>query len=156
MEKNNKIIMKKVLKNLFLLLSIILYLVFINYIYINTNQQITANILKIASMVILVCSIAIFEVAYNKDNGVIGISGIELIFIAIYSLTAFNFANKINIEFKKYISGFAFEILIYYILKVIIIYTNEKRKYLKSLSDISEIVENDPVKKKAQKRKNNK
>ena len=35
-----------------------------------------------------------------------------------------------------------------------IIYTIEKKKYLDSLSDIHEIVNNEPVKKEAKKRKN--
>ena len=43
--------------------------------------------------------------------------------------------------------------IIYYFLKGILIYTSEKRKYLSSLSDIHEIVSNEPIKKEAKKRK---
>ena len=68
----------------------------------------------------------------------------------------FNVINKIGFTFDNYMLVSCFIIFIYYLLKSIIIYTNEKREYLKSLSDISEIVENTPIKKEATKKKGKK
>ena len=56
-------------------------------------------------------------------------------------------------DFRTYLLTSAFVFAIYYILKSIIIYTRARIKYLKTLSDISEIVKDEPVVKEAKKRK---
>ena len=58
-----------------------------------------------------------------------------------------------GITFSIIVSSYAFSI--YYILKAIILYTKERRDYLKSLSDIKEIVDIKPTKKEAKKREKN-
>ena len=94
--------------------------------------------------------------AYHKDEDSLAITGIEVLALAIHTLTSFNVINKIGFTFDNYMLVSCFIIFIYYLLKSIILYTNEKREYLKSLSDISEIVENTPIKKEATKKKGKK
>ena len=60
-----------------------------------------------------------------------------------------------KIVFEDYILITSYIFSLYYILKAIIIFTKEKREYLKSLSDIREIVDIKPIKKEAEKRKGN-
>ena len=74
--------------------------------------------------------------------------------LAIHTLTIRIVVNKIKIDFDKYVLYSTYTFAIYYVLKSMIIYTIEKKKYLDSLSDIHEIVNNEPVKKEAKKRKN--
>ena len=57
-----------------------------------------------------------------------------------------------NFGFTKYIFISSSVITIYYILKAILVYTKDKRNYLKNLSDIREIVDIKPTKKQAKKR----
>lgn len=154
MEENNKIIRKKIFENLLIAVALMLYFIVINFTYLRLEENILLNVTKIASLIILLLSIAIFEIAYHKDSGKITIYGIEILILSIHSLTIWNVINKMNISFQTYILFSTYAFAIYYVLKSMLIYTNEKRKYLKSLSDIHEIVSNEPIKKEAKKREN--
>ncbi len=153
-EENKKRIRKKVFENIIIAIAIMLYFILINFSYLRIEEEILLNGLKIASLVVLFFSIGIFEVAYHKDSGKLAINGIEILVLAFHTQTIWHVINKMNIPFEKYIVYSTYVFAIYYILKSIIIYTNEKRKYLKSLSDIHEIVSKEPIKKEAKKREN--
>ena len=154
MEESNKKIRKKIFSNILMAIGIMVYFIVINFSYIRLDEKKLINGLKLVSMLILFLSIIIFEIAYHKDSGKIAINGIEILMLAIHTLTIWNVVNKIDISFQTYILFSTYAFAIYYILKSILIYTREKRKYLKSLSDIHEIVSKDPIKKEAKKRKN--
>lgn len=153
-ENNNKTILRKIFKNLIILVLIIFYFNLINITYITTNENLITLITSISSIVLLFLSILLFEVAYHKDNGKLAINGIEILVIAFHTLTIWYVINRSNLSFQSYLLFSTYAVLIYYILKSIIIYTEGKREYLKSLSDIHEIVNNNPIKKEAKKRKN--
>lgn len=153
-ENNNKIILRKIFKNLIILVLIIFYFNLINITYITTNENLITLITSISSIVLLFLSILLFEVAYHKDNGKLAINGIEILVIAFHTLTIWYVISRSNLSFQSYILFSTYAVLIYYILKSIIVYTEGKREYLKSLSDIHEIVNNNPIKKEAKKRKN--
>ncbi len=131
-----------------------IYFIIINFSYLRMEESILLQGIKIASIVILFLSIIIFEGAYRKDSGRIAINGIEVLVLAIHTLTIWTVINRFKIEFDTYVLISTCTFAIYYILKSIIIYTIEKKKYLDSLSDIHEIVSNEPIKKEAKKRKN--
>lgn len=152
-KEKNKIIRKKVFENLILAIVIMLYFVGLNVTYKNIDKDMFSIIIKSVSLIILFISIVIFEIAYHKDSGKVAITAIELLILAIHALTSFQVVNKYNILFEVYIVLSTYAFTIYYVLKSIIIYTNENSKYLKSLSDIHEIVQTEPIKKEA-KRKN--
>ena len=153
-KENNKIIRKKIFENLIIAIAMMIYFIIINFSYLRMDENILLQGIKIASIVILFFSIIIFEVAYRKDSGRIAINGIEVLALAIQTLTIWTVINRFKLEFDRYILFSTYAFAIYYILKSIIIYTIEKKKYLDSLSDIHEIVSNEPVKKEAKKRKN--
>ena len=153
-KENNKIIRKKIFENLIIAIAMMIYFIIINFSYLRMDENILLQGIKRASIVILIFSIIIFEVAYRKDSGRIAINGIEVLVLAIQTLTIWTVINRFKLEFDRYILFSTYAFAIYYILKSIIIYTIEKKKYLDSLSDIHEIVSNEPVKKEAKKRKN--
>lgn len=153
MEENNKIIRKKIFENLIITIAVMLYFIVINFACLRLEQDILLDGVKIASFVVVLFSILIFEIAYHKDSGTIAIYGIEILVLALHTLTIWNTISKLNISFQKYILFSTYAFAIYYVLKSIFIYTNEKRKYVKSLSDIHEIVSKKPIKKEAKKRK---
>lgn len=153
---NNKLIMKKIIENLLFLIAVTIYVFIINFLYYKMENIIYFKIINMLSVVILLISITIFEIAYHKDNDTIAIHGIEMLILSIINLTIVHFTRKLNINFGTYITIIIHMVAIYYALKCTIIYTAEKRKYLKSLSDIHEIVSNEPIKKQAKKRKFNK
>lgn len=153
-KEKNKIIRKKIFENIIIAIAIILYFVIINFSYSRMEEDMLLQGIKMASMGILALSIVTFEIAYHKDSGRIAINGIEILILAIQTLTIWTVINRLKIEFNKYILFSTYAFAIYYVLKSIVIYTIEKKKYLDSLSDIHEIVSNEPVKKEAKKRKN--
>ena len=153
-KEKNKIIRQKIFENIIRAIAIILYFVIINFSYSRMEEDMLLQGIKMASMGILALSIVTFEIAYHKDSGRIAINGIEILILAIQTLTIWTVINRLKIEFNKYILFSTYAFAIYYVLKSIVIYTIEKKKYLDSLSDIHEIVSNEPVKKEAKKRKN--
>ena len=144
---------KKVFINFAILIIFVLIFCLLNFIYFHFEIEKFVEIYKYISMSILFISIIIFEIAYNKDNGTIAIFGIESLLLSISTLISINMSKKFNITFIKYINISCVIYVIYYVFKLIILYTKERRSYLKSLSDIQEIVTVEPLKKEA-KRKN--
>ena len=130
MEKeNNKIIMEKIFGNLIILVAVTLYFVIISFSHLRLTEVTFFKEIKIASMIVLSLCILIFEIAYHKDSGKIAIYGIEILSLSIYTLTIWTLINKLNITLNTYIIYSIFTYVIYYFLKVILIYTSEKRKY---------------------------
>ena len=98
-------------------------------------------------------SIIIFEIAYKKDDGIIAITGIEILITAFHTLSILHIVQVSAFDFRIYILTSSYLFAIYFVLKSMIIYTMEKRKYLKSLSDIKNIVKNEPTRKDAKRSK---
>lgn len=109
--------------------------------------------IEVFSGMFLVLGIIMLEVAYKKDSGKSAISAIELLVLAMYSLSIMHVIKFLKYDFNMYLMISAVVFAGYYVLKAIIENTIEKRKSLKQLSDISEIVKEEPIKKEA-KRKN--
>ena len=124
-------ISKNVYENLLIATIIMLYFIVINFLYYKLSKSIVLLILKILSMVILTICIII-------------LSGHTLSTAHIVELQKIKFANYILL------SSYVFSI--YYLFKALCIYTKERRDYVNSLSDIKEIVANDPIKKDATKK----
>ena len=141
---------KNIYENIIIAVAVMLYFILINFSYLRIDENKVLIGLKILSIIILLFSIVIFEVAYRKDNGILALHGIES-----YTLSADHVVKTIEISFTTYTLISSFIFIIYYILKATIINTIEKRKYLKSLSDIKEIVNDKPIKKEASKKKVN-
>ena len=86
------------------------------------------------------------EISYRNGKGLIFINGIEFLIIAIFVLLT---------QHMIYVSGSNIEIYsltganiigVYYILKSAIFYTKMQQDKLNSLSDIKEIVKDEPKK----------
>ena len=152
MEVERKIA-NKIWKDLIFAVILMLFFIGINVCYRKIDSVMMEVVLKSTAITTMVISIIIFEIAYKKDNGMIAITAIEVLVIAIYTLSITHIVEMFSFEFGMYILTSSYIFSIYFVLKSIIIYTNEKRKYLKSLSDIKDIVANEPTKKDAQKTK---
>ena len=149
--KNNKVSFN-VYQNILIAVIIMIYFIIINSMYYKFDNSVLLNILKVLSIVILVFGIIVLEIAYRKEKGKLGINSIEIIILAGHTLSITHIVQLQKFEFANYILLSSYMFSIYFIFKSIIIYTKEKRAYLKSLSDIREIVANDPVKKTATKK----
>lgn len=149
--KNNKVSFN-VYKNILIAVFIMIYFIIINTLYYKVETNKLLDILKILSMIILFMGIVVLEIAYRKENGRLGIHAIEIIVLAGYTLSISHIVELKKFRFANYILVSSYLFSIYYLLKSIVIYTKEKKDYLNSLSDIKEIVANDPIKKKATKK----
>lgn len=148
--------MKKIGKNLSRALCIIIYFIILFFAYTRMNLDRLAQDIQVFSGAFLVLGILALEKAYKKDSGEVAITGIELIALSIHSLSIMHMITLLKYDFKSYMLISSGIVVIYYVLKVIIIYTKDKKEYLKGLSDISKIVKDDePIKKEAKKRNKN-
>lgn len=151
-EKNQKTL-KKIFINLIIAIFIMLYLVGINLVYGNVQQEGIITVLKISTLLFLAVGLILIELAYKKESGLLLINAIEALIFATHNLTTMHTIKLYNFDFRMYILTSSYIFSIYYVLKTIIIYTKEKRDYLKSLSDIQDIVKKDePLKKEATKK----
>lgn len=152
-EYDNKIL-KKVFINLVIAICIMLYLVGINIAYSKIDQSVITNVIKVSTLIFLAIGIILLEIAYKKESATLLISSIEALVFSTHSLTIMHIIKIFNFDFQLYILTSSYVFSIYYVLKTIVIHTKGRRDYLKSLSDISEIVKKDePVKKESKKRK---
>ena len=148
--------MKKIEKNLSRELCIIIYFIILFFAYTRMNLDRLAQDIQVFSGAFLVLGILALEKAYKKDSGEVAIIGIELLALSIHSLSIMHMITLLKYDFKSYMLISSGIVVIYYVLKVIIIYTKDKKEYLKGLSDISKIVkEDEPIKKEAKKRNKN-
>ena len=148
--------MKKIGKNLSRALCIIIYFIILFFAYTRMNLDRLAQDIQVFSGAFLILGILALEKAYKKDSGEVAITGIELLVLSIHSLSIMHMITLLKYDFKSYMLISSGIVVIYYVLKVIIIYTKDKKEYLKGLSDISKIVkEDEPIKKEAKKRNKN-
>lgn len=149
----NDKIKKYIITNIIITFIVIIYFLIINCINLKFSKNILEIYLKVFSQIVLIIGIVIIEYAFKKDNGMVAFAGIETIILAFFTLTISHFVMVLKMNFVTYMFISGFFVCIYYIMKSIILYTDGRRRYLKSLSDIKEIVEKKPVKKKAKKKK---
>lgn len=145
---------KKLFINFAILVVFVLYFYLLNHLFFNLGRERFIEIYKYISISIIFLTIIIFEIAYKKESGIITIYGLEVFLLSVNTIISITMISKLNITFENYINISCLCYLIYYIFKFIINYTINKREYLKSLSDIKDIVNTDPLKKEAHKRNN--
>ncbi len=144
-----------VLANLTYSSMIMIYFIVLNIQYEAVSGDLLSNYINISSMIFLMLSIGITEIAYRKESTSTLTYGIEFLILAIFTLLIRHIPKLINCNMQTYMLIGSYLFAIYYMLKTSILYTIERRQQLKELSDIKEIIKEDPTKKEA-KRKNKK
>ncbi len=145
--------MNRILKNFIRAICIIIYFLILAFAYIRMNTERLTQDIKVFSGIFLGLGLLALEKSYKNDDGKTAITAIELLMLSFYSLSIMHITTLIKCEFTTYMFISCGFVGIYYVLKIIVIYTKKKREDLKKLSDISEIVKKDePIKKEAKKR----
>lgn len=154
MEKNqNNNLNTKLFKNIVVAILITIYFIFLNLGKMNIEYNIFLTDIKVFALIILGIAIIIFEKAYKENSDELALFGVEILVLACHTLSIIHVLTIFNFEFKYYILTSSYVFAIYYVLKDIIIYTIEKKKYLQSLSDIQDIVKKEKPSKKEAKKK---
>ena len=149
--------MKEVYANIVKAILIIFYFLIVNLAYEKLEINIVNRGIQFGTMIILAIAIIFFEKGYKNDDDKKAIEGIEILVLAITTLTIDHIVTKYKIELGIYNSTISYIFSIYFILKGIVIYTKGRKKYADSLSDIKEIVQkNEPSKKEATKKETKK
>lgn len=148
-------ILKQMFRNLLRAVGIMLYFLVLNLAHSKMAQERLVGDIEVFSGVFLIVGIFFLEKAYRKDQGGTAITGVEFLFLSLHSLSIMHVITMFKYDFRSYLLTSSYIFAIYYVLKAIVLYTKGRREYLKSLSDISEIVKKEePVKKEAKKSKN--
>ena len=135
-EERNKI-RKIFCDNIIISSDILLFFVSLMILPYLIQSSISVLICKTADMLLLLFAIFLFEKAYKDDDDMLAINGIEMLVMAIFTLfTPYGYIRWSNVFLK--LAGVYFTI--YYIGKSIVLASIEKKKFMKSLSDIKEIV----------------
>ena len=146
-------ILKKIFKNLILAIVVMVYFIACNILYTKLNLDNMELITKAISGAFLIASVILSEFAYKRDSGTLTITAIELLILATHAMFIHHVITIYQFDYQTYILTSSYLFAIYYVLKSIIIYTKARMKYVRSLSDISEIVKEEPIIKEAKKYK---
>ena len=146
--------MKTIFKNLVRAILVMLYFITLNFAYTRMNLERLIGDIEVFSGVFLVLGLLALEKSYKEEKVSTAITAIELMALSMHSLSIMNVITMMKYDFRTYLLTSSYISAIYYVFKAIVIYTMQKRKELKELSDISEIVkEDEPIKKEAKKRR---
>ena len=155
MEKVKNILTQNIVINLTYAIITVIYFVFISTQYSKFSGINLNNYIHISSLFFLGISIVIMEISFRKSDELIFTNGIEFLAMAVFILLTQHMTKLFNYSIQVYTLAGANFIGIYYILKSAILYTKEQQNKLNNLSDIKEIVKDEPIKK-VSKRKNKK
>ena len=144
--------MKKILRTVVKILGVVFYFATIYFAFTRMKLERLDGDLKAFAGAFFIFGLIAIEEAYRKESGKIAIGAIELMVLAFHSLSINYVIKAYNIDIGKYLifSGIVFSL--YYIIKAIIINIRDKKQELKQISDVSEIVKEEPVKKEAKKK----
>lgn len=143
----------KVFNQILRAIGVMCYFIILNFAYTRMNLERLVGDIEVFAGVYLVLGIIELERAYKNDSGQMTLTAIELIVMAFHSISIMHIISAYKYDFRTYLVVSSYAIAIYYVLKSIVIYTKSRRKFLKKLSDIPEIVKEEPIKKEAKKRK---
>ena len=155
MPKSDRIkIIKKIIISLLKEVCLVSLFIVLNIAYSNMDKIRLENDIKIISGILFIFAIITFELAYKKDSGSKTISALELLVISFYTLSIPYILNRFDLEAQTlFITSIVISV-VYYFIKTICIYKKNKNEYIKSNSDISDIIKKEaPTKKEALKRK---
>lgn len=155
MVKVKNILTQRILTNLTYALITILYFIFFSTQYTKLEANILVKYINASSMLFLGISIIMMEIAYRKNKELTFLNGLEFLAMAIFILLTQHMSKVLNCSIQVYTLVGANFLAVYYILKSAILYTKDQQDKLKDLSDIKDIVKDEPIKK-ATKRKNKK
>ena len=147
---------KEIFSNIIIAIILLAYFFIIQITCSRFMQNDIFEYLEIPATIFFLLGLFFFERSYKKDSGKIFLRGLEFVVISGHTLSIEYVVTKYNFDIQLYLTVSSYVFAIYYVLKSIIIYTKMRKEYLKSLSDISDIVREDkPLKKEAIKKKNN-
>lgn len=137
-KENLKTIRKPAIYNALLGLAVIVYFGFLILGFYNIDRNVYQTDLKVFALSILFVAIIVLEKAYKEDSGRIAIVGIELIIIATISLGLIFAHLMFSVSYVLIVSIIVAVFFVYYIIKSMIMYFRERKKYF--VNDMKEMI----------------
>ncbi len=134
-EKKNEIY-TKIFENIICAIVILIYFILINIGYKSIKPEIFIIDLKVFSMSLILATICIFEYAYKKESGKYTIKGIELMIVAIATLSMLHIYQIYNNKFVNIETIVALLFSVYYVVKTIVIYIKNKKEIKQQVNNI--------------------
>lgn len=97
------------------------------------------NIIRACSIILILLTVGIFEIAYKKDSGKYAVKGIEFMFLSISTLITLKVFLHYNNKLISFMTSIALLFAIYYVGKSIVIYIKQKKEAKKYKNDIRKI-----------------
>ncbi len=144
---------KKVINCVVVAILVIAYFLILQLAATKMQKERLIEDIKVFSGAFLVFGIILIEQAYKRDDGYKAIDGIEMLVLSAYTLSIMHIITKYGYELRTYIWYSLYIVIIYYIIKATIVYTAGNKKYLDGFNDIAEIINDEPQKKEAKRKK---
>lgn len=136
-EEEKSILLNKIFDNLLIATNIVLLILIFLFARKFLNREHAELLYKMSSIIFGILTITLFEISYRKQNKILAIHGIEMFFLSITILFMPYIFYENTEKWKLLIGIYA---LIYYIIKIIVIYYKQKNMHMKKINDIQEIV----------------
>lgn len=147
LSKNKKITpelkekMRRILfRNILIIILIIVYLLVLTLAFYKMELNTVAIDLKVISVGLLLFAIWKFENGYKQDNEGIFLTGVEVLFFALFTLFMTALISEEEQIFKNVILGSGIVSTIYYLLKSYVLRRKIKKEHKKKISDVRDIV----------------
>ena len=127
--------------NIYIAAGVIIYFLFMIFGFYNINNKVFITDVKAFSIAMLCGAIAIFEYAYKKDSTKFAIYGIESLVMAILTMSLIYINLMYFDKFAYVVAIIAFALAAYYIVKCVVIYKINKKKYF--MNQMREIIDKD-------------
>ena len=129
-----------VAKNIVIAIGILLYFFLFKLAFITLEPVYFVTLMNAFSIITIIFTIIVFEIAYKKDSDVLAIHGIEMMFLAITTLLfKFVYMNYLA-YFIRATTIIAILYGIYYAIKATRIYIKARKKFKNNTREIEEIV----------------
>lgn len=139
-EKNSMI--KRIKTNTIIFIIILAYLVVLGIGQINIQTEYYIATLRVLSVLLVLATIIMLEIAYRRNENNIIVHSIEILVLTFFTLFLISAYSLYFGNFYIVIIIGAIVSLLYYTIKCFIIWRKTKKQYYKSLNDIPTIVEN--------------
>lgn len=122
---------------------VIIFTFALTFVYYKCQVNVCDMVYKIVSMVLLLGAIALFEIAYKKNNGEIGLIGVEILVLAITTLVGFYVYTlpEYKEHFETYMMVVGIGFAGYFVIKMIVRFIKAKKKHNDNISDVKKIVD---------------
>lgn len=136
-EKTKSKIKSIIFDNIIIAIDIVALFIILSISSNHIQKSVMTIICNSLSIIMLLYTIVLFELAYKKDSGKLAMHGIELLALSIITLFTSYMLLEIHTQ-QIFLVGVYFTI--YYVVKILYLCIKEKNKHVTDVSDIKEIV----------------